>query len=204
MRYDLTARLFPLIFDRYAFSYLKDAGIHSLRRKEVRGEYRAMVERTPDLPKGNSFLGNILIGCYVLSFYKAAPDLISEEIFHGLILALCNSKPMVNGHKNEDAFDAKTTEQKEKDAETSQSSDWEMDWRYSFQKHGDSSYDITYTRCGLCQLGRRENCFHLIRYLCEADYITYSLMGAALTRNETLASGGCCCDFHITRKKEER
>ncbi len=160
-----------------------------------------MVKRTPTLPKGNPFIGNILIGCYVLSFYKAAPDLINEDIFHELVIALCYSKPMVNGHKNENAFDEKMLKQKEQDPLLSQSSIHEMDWRYSIDCKDRNTYDITYTRCGLCQLGKRENCFHLIKYLCEADYITYSLMGAELKRAHTLANGDECCDFRISRKK---
>ena len=161
-----------------------------------------MIIRTPALPKDNPFIVNVLMGCYALSFYKAYPDMISDELFHKLILALCSSKPMVNAHKKEDAFDEKTLLQKDKGAFLSQKSDDEMDWRYSFQREKDH-YDLIYTRCGLCQLGKRENCFHLIRYLCEADFITYDLMGADLKRTQTLASGGTCCDFRVSRKDKK-
>lgn len=161
-----------------------------------------MIIRTPALSKDNPFIGNVLMGCYALSFYKAYPDMISEELFHKLVLALCSSKPMVSGHKKEDAFDEQTLLQKEKRAFLSQNSEDEMDWRYSFQRDKDQ-YDLIYTRCGLCQLGKRENCFHLIRYLCEADFITYDLMGADLKRTQTLAGGGSCCDFHVSRKDKK-
>ena len=200
MKYDLTARMFPLIFDKYAYRFLDQKGL-SLSKKKVHEEYRSMVIRTPVLPKDNHFIGNILMGCYALSFYKACPDMVSEDLFHQFVLTLCNSKPMVNGHKSEDAFDETTLLQKEKGAPLSQLSDFEMDWKYSFQR-GKDHYDLTYTQCGLCQLGRRESCFHLIRYLCEADFITYDLMGAELKRTQTLANGGGCCDFHVSRKKE--
>lgn len=201
MRFDLTARLFPLIFDKYAYSLFERKGF-SLSRKKVHIEYKAMIIRTPALPKNNPFIGNVLMGCYALSFCKAYPDIIDEELFRELVLALCNSKPMINGHKKEDAFDEKMLLQKEEGASLSQNSDYEMDWRYRFQREKDC-YDLIYTRCGLCQLGRRENCFHLIRYLCEADFITYDLMGADLKRTQTLASGGTCCDFHVSRKDKK-
>lgn len=202
MKYDLTARLFPLLFDQYAYPPLKKRGLPVIKKK-IHQTYRKMVERTPGLSKDSQFTGNLLMGCYVLSFYKAYPSLISEEIFHELVLALCNSRPMVAGHKNADAFDEKMLSQKEKDALYSQNSSYEMDWRFTLQRDR-NSYDLIYSKCGLCELGRRENCFHLIRYLCEADFITYDLMGADLHRTDTLASGGECCDFHVSRKKEKK
>ena len=201
MKYGFSARLFPLMFDKYVYAFLEDNGIRSISKANIHKEYKKMVQRTPELPKDNPFLGNILIGCYVLSFYKASPELISEEIFHELIIVLCHSKPMVNGHKNEDAFDKKMLEQKKKDAAASQTSDQELDWKFTIDVKNNDSYDITYTKCGLCQLGRREHCFHLIPYLCEADYITYSLMGAELRRDHTLAKGDDYCDFQVSRKK---
>ncbi len=198
MKYDLTARLFPLIFDKYAYGILKEKGL-KLSKKAVHKEYRSMIKRTPELQKDSLFTGNLLMGCYVLSFYKAYPDLIDEKIFHDLVIALCLSKPMVNGHRNEDAFDEKTLKLKETDALRSQDSDLEMDWRYTFHREKDH-YDQIYTKCGLCQLGKREDCFHLIRYLCESDLITYDLMKADLQRTMTIANGDECCDFHVSRK----
>ena len=198
MKYDLTARLFPLLFDKYAYSLFKQNGL-SLSKKKVHQEYRSMVMCTPSLHKDSPFIGNLLMGCYALSFYKAYPERVNDKLFHELVLTLCNSKPMVNGHKSEDAFDEKALLQKEKGAPLSEKSDFEMDWKYSFQR-GKDHYDLIYTKCGLCHLGRRENCFHLIRYLCEADFITYDLMGADLKRTQTLAEGGNCCDFHVSRK----
>ncbi len=107
---------------------------------------------------------------------------------------------MTDGHKKENAFDEKMLMQKEQGASLSRNSRYEMDWQYTFHRNKDS-YDLTYTKCGLCQLGKRENCFHLIRYLCEADYITYDLMGANLKRNHTIAEGSSSCDFHVSRKE---
>lgn len=201
MKYDLTARMFPLLFDRYAYALLRKKGL-PVSKKKIRKTYREMVKRTPGLPKDSPFTGNLLMGCYVLSFYKAYPSLINEQIFHELVLALCHSRPMVSGHKNADAFDETMLVQKEKDAVISQNSSFETDWQFTLLRK-QNGYDLTYSKCGLCELGRRENCFHLIRYLCEADFITYDLMGADLHRTMTLASGGECCDFHVLRKKEE-
>ena len=200
MKYGSTTFLFTLIFDRYAYACFRKEGV-VLSKKKVHKEYKEMIRRTPALPDENPFLGNLLMGCYVLSFYKAYPETVNEELFRKLVHSLCYSKPMVNAHKKQDAFDEKVLLQKEKDAEASKGSSYEMDWQYAFQR-GEGSYDFIYTRCGLCQLGFRENCSHLIRFLCEADFITYNLMGADLKRTQTIAEGGTCCDFHVERKEK--
>lgn len=197
MKYSITARFFPWIFDRYAYAFFREKGL-SLSKRKVRQCYRAMVRRTPALPAASPFAGNLLMGCYALSFWQAYPALVSEELFSQLVLALCTCRPMVNAHSKEDAFAEKVLLQKEKDAVMSESSSYEMDWQFRFVRRN-NEYDLTYTRCGLCQLGRRENCFHLIRHLCEADFITYTLMGAELTRTKTLANGDDCCDFRVKK-----
>ena len=83
----------------------------------------------------------------------------------------------------------------------SQSSEYEMDWKSTFRRVSPDNYEFTYTKCGLCELGRRENCFHLIKYLCMTDYVSFDLGGARLVRNHTLANGDECCDFHVFRKE---
>lgn len=200
MKYDITARLFPLIFDKYAYSCLQDKGI-TLSHKQVHKEYKAIVERTPSLPKDSSFIGNLLMGCYVLSFYKTDPKQITESVFRDLVSALCLSNPMVKGHKGENPFDHKALLHKEKEAALSIESKNPMDWQFTFT-YDEDAFDLTYTSCGLCQLGKREKCFHLIKYLCEADYVTYDLMGTKLIRHHTLANGDECCDFHVERKEK--
>lgn len=74
----------------------------------------------------------------------------------------------------------------------------EMDWVSTFKRGEDgTSYEFTYTKCGLCELGRREGCFHLIKYLCKTDYISYDMGGAKLVREHTIANGDEFCDFHV-------
>ena len=72
MKYELTARLFPLLFDQYVYPLLKKRGLPVIKKK-IRQTYREMAERTPGLSKDSQFTGNLLMGCYVLSFYNAIP-----------------------------------------------------------------------------------------------------------------------------------
>ena len=85
MKYDLTARLFPLIFDRYAYALFRNEGLR-FSKKKVRSAYRTMVERTPALPKDDPLAGNLLMGCYALSFYKAYPDLVTDEVVSKIVI----------------------------------------------------------------------------------------------------------------------
>jgi hypothetical protein len=78
-------------------------------------------------------------------------------------------------------------------------------WHYTF------SYDmsipdcsIVYTKCAICEMARREDCFHLMRYLCKTDFAQQELMGNTLIRTKTIGNGDEICDFHIIGKSENR
>ncbi len=201
MKYSLIAKLMPVILDKTVYGYLEKDGANMIKevRKKIKREYKAMVLRTPGLEKGNSLEKNLIIGCYLLSFVKAAPELVDEERFSGIIKALCDE--MVRRGKEDDSmFSEKTIKGRESAAIHSQSSDCEMGWVSSFKRIDKDSYEFTYTKCGLCELGRREGCFHLIKYLCQTDMVSFDLGGARLVREHTIANGNSFCDFHVYRK----
>ncbi len=207
MKYNLMAKLMPLIMNKIIFEYLKSDSVtvDSDFKRKCKVEYKKIVERTPALEKNNSLLPTLYIGCYLISFYKAFPDLITEQRFEGMIDSLCNSKMLRDGHKNQSAFDKKSLTTRADTAIKSQTSNYEMDWKSTFVLAPDKkSFDLTYTKCGLCELGKRENCFHLIKYMCQTDFVTYEYMGANLERYHTLANGDNLCDFHVTKKEESK
>ena len=202
MKYGIVGAIMPLLLDKVSYKYLSDSGVlvTSDFRKKVRTEYKAMVGRTPGLAKGNSLVTNLYIGCYLLAFNKAFPEIVDESCFEGLIKAL--SDEMVRRGKEDDsAISEKSMRKREQSALESQSSDYEMDWVSTFQRRPDGTgYEFTYTKCGLCELGRREGCFRLIKYLCSTDYISFDLGGAKLVREHTIANGDDYCDFKVFRK----
>ncbi len=207
MQYNLMAKLMPLIMNKIIFEYLKSDGVtvDSGFKKNCKSEYKKVVARTPTLAKDNSLLPTLYIGCYLISFYKAFPDIITEQRFEGMINALCNSKMLREGHKNQSAFDEKNLKTRKTAAEQSQNSNYEMDWKSTFVLAPDKkSFYLTYTKCGLCELGKREGCFHLIKYMCKTDFVTYEYMGANLERYHTLANGDNLCDFHVTKMETSK
>ena len=202
MKYGIIGALMPLIMDRVTYKYLENSGIRITPefKKTVKKEYKAMVARTPGLAKGNSLEKTLYIGCYLLAFHKAYPDIVTESCFEGLMKALCDEM-VKRGKEDDSAISEKSIREKEKLAKQSQTSKYEMDWISTFKRGEDgNSYEFTYTKCGLCELGRREGCFHLIKYLCKTDYISYDLGGARLVRDHTIANGDGYCDFKVYRK----
>ncbi len=202
MRYGLMGFVMPLALDKVSYKYLTGAGVNvtSEFKKKVKKEYRAMIGRTPGLAKGNSLIRILYIGCYLLSFHKAFPAIITEARFEGLIDALCDEM-VRTGKEDDSAISEKCIKEREESAIKSQTSDYEMDWVSSFKRRKDGNgYEFTYTKCGLCELGRREGCFHLIKYLCKTDYISFDMGGAKLIRQHTIANGDGFCDFKVYRK----
>ena len=77
-------------------------------------------------------------------------------------------------------------------------------WKYTFSYNMEiPECRITYTKCAICEMAKRENCFHLVRYMCTTDYASQELMGNTLIRTKTLGNGDECCDFHIIGRKSK-
>ena len=70
--------------------------------------------------------------------------------------------------------------------------------KFKYKKGVDEFYN-TYTECGICKLGIRENCFEFVPCLCNMDERNYRNEGGQLHRTKTLANGDDCCDFHVTK-----
>lgn len=170
-------------------------------RKSVKKEYKAMLLRTPDIG-GSSLEMNLYIAAFVFSLYKAAPDKISLDIMNEMVNAVFESPFMVKAHKNKKCtlFTDKVQDKKVKESMASQTSKYELDWKFIYEKGVDEFYN-TYTECGICKLGRRENCFEFVPCLCSMDERNYRNEGGQLHRTRTLAQGDECCDFHVTKIK---
>lgn len=168
-------------------------------RKKVKREYRAMLLRTPDIG-GSSLEANLYIAAFVFSLYKAAPDKITVDIVNQMVDAVFDCPFMVKAHKNKKCtlFTDKVQDKKVRESQASQNSKYELDWKFQYQKGVDEFYN-TYTECGICKLGMRENCFAFVPCLCNMDERNYRNEGGELHRTKTLANGDECCNFHVTR-----
>ncbi len=169
-------------------------------KKRVKKEFRAMLLRTPDIG-GSSLERNLYIAAFVFSLHKACPEKITPEIVDRMASAVFDSDFMVKAHKNKKCtmFDDKVQDKKLQESIASQNSEYELDWKFEYIKGTDEFYN-TYTECGICKLGRRENCFEFVPCLCNMDDRNYINEGGRLHRTKTLAGGDDCCDFHVIRR----
>lgn len=168
-------------------------------KKKVKKEFKAMLLRTPDIG-GSSLESNLYIAAFVFSLYKAAPNKITSEIVDRMVAAVFDSPFMVKAHKNKKCtmFTDKVHEKKLAESRASRNSKYELDWKFDYRKGVDEFYN-TYTECGICKLGHRENCFEFVPCLCNMDERNYRNEGGQLHRTKTLANGDDCCDFHVTK-----
>lgn len=168
-------------------------------RKKVKREYKAMLLRTPDIG-GSSLETNLYIAAFVFSLHKAEPNKITPDIVNEMVTAVFDSPFMIKAHKNKKCtlFTDKVQDKKLAESRASQNSKYELDWKFEYKK-GNNEFYNTYTECGICKLGLRENCFEFVPCLCNMDERNYRNEGGKLHRTKTLAQGDDCCDFHVTK-----
>ena len=158
-----------------------------------------MLLRTPDI--GSSSLEvNLYIAAFVFSLHKAEPDKINPDVVNDMVSAVFDSPFMVRVHKNKNCtlFTDAVQNKKIKESIASQTSKYELDWKFQYKKGIDEFYN-TYTECGICKLGKREHCFEFVSCLCNMDEQSYRNDGGQLHRTKTLANGDECCNFHVTK-----
>lgn len=168
-------------------------------KKNVKREFKGMLLRTPDV--GGSFLeSNLYVAAFVFSFYKADKSKITPEIVNTMVDSVFESQLLVKLHKFKRCtlFDEKVQNEKMLKSKESQHSKYELDWKFEYIKGKDEFFN-TFTECGICKLGLKENCFQFVPCLCNMDERHYRLEGGELRRTKTLADGKDCCDFHVTR-----
>lgn len=86
-------------------------------------------------------------------------------------------------------------------ARRSQERRYPEDWVYTFEikPNADDLYAMTMTECGICKYCHAQGTDELLPYLCAIDFPMVKRMGMRLTRTQTLAEGGECCDFRVKR-----
>lgn len=205
MKFDATARLYAGMFNwmlgSYYKKYLPDRDWPAIKRR-LNAEYRAMLECTPGLGKGNSLASNLVMAVYFFSMPKAdpqmTPELMDKIMEYGLASDLM--KRLHAGKKRRgELFTGTHQDRRVAEAAASQTSPYEMDWRFTYVK-GKDEFWCTYTACGICKLAQREGMQAYLPCLCKTDYLSYELVGAHLERTKTLGAGDDCCDFHVTRE----
>lgn len=207
MKYGSAGVLFSVLLSKPVYEYtaaaLPGTDLKEFRKRHMK-EYRAMVSRTPSVGsmKDNTFAPVMYMACYGLSYYRADPEHITEEIFAGMIDAICRSDIMKRVYQGKNCFDQKEIDRYVRGSERSKKRQYPMDWVFDFSCDLSApEYYVTHHECGVCKIAQRERLMFLMPYLCAMDYPTIEYKGGKLIRTKTLGSGGDCCDFHVVKKE---
>lgn len=203
MKYGVMGAMIPLLVKKPVAAYL-DRAVPGISLSDAKKEYKAIIARQPEIggSKNNLIMG-LYAAAYLIGVYKTDQSRISEEVFDGLVKALCASDIFIRLNKGREFFTEKNISTRNRLQNDPEFNSYPENWKYTF------SYDmsvpectITYTKCAICEMARRENCFHLMKYLCTTDFAQQELMGNTLIRTKTIGNGDDICDFHIigTRK----
>jgi hypothetical protein len=66
---------------------------------------------------------------------------------------------------------------------------------------GDYALGMDVKECGVCKFYEAQGALPYAHYICLGDYPMFYALGLGLRRTTTLANGGPCCDFRITKGK---
>lgn len=201
MKYIAMARVMPLLMKKLVFNHLDSEGI-KLSHAAVKKEYMAIIERQPDIGgMKNNLIAGLFTAAYLVAAYKVADGAVNEETFDGLVRHICSSDLFRKLYEGKDFFAEKNISTRNRLQSDRYFNSFPENWKYTF------TYDlsvpecyITYSRCAICEMARREGAFHLMKYLCTTDYAQQELMGNTLIRTKTIGNGDECCDFHIIGK----
>lgn len=107
MKYDMTARVYGLVFRRILGSYYKkhvpemSASKWQAVFRRIQEEYKAMLERTPGVGgKENSLEDDLIGACWFFALAKADPDM-SPERMDDVIVSGIQSNFMQKSHRKE-------------------------------------------------------------------------------------------------------
>lgn len=183
--------------------YYSEYSIKDLLKKTC-DEYKEILTRAPDIGGSkNIFMGSYLMGAYLIALYKNTMDTLSAADLDLIILeGLENFKFM---KKQMSRVDLLSVEYKNKIKEAGEwckknENKYPANWQVEVKEPENPDLThIVFTKCGLCDLCRREGVPEFISSLCATDYITMSFAQCKLERPTTLGKGDRCCDFYITR-----
>ena len=207
MKYNMTAKVFNLVFSKYLTSYYKKNYPNIYIKdilKDIQAEYKAMVKRTPDIG-GNRLESNLIGSCWFFSLAKLMPNMtptLLNTISDSFLISPLHMKMEKSGRRKGKLFSKKEMDAWEQDSIRSQTSPYEFDWKYTF-KRGEDEFFYNYTKCGVCLLAKKEGMEEYLPCMCHMDYKKFESKGGKLYREHTLADGSDHCDFHVVRIKED-
>ncbi len=169
-------------------------------RKATVQEFRSICARAKDIGADNPLLSSYALAAWFIAMNRCN-SLSPDQNYQFLEQGLKGSRLFRILMGNADQYlSPKRMPGRIKWSEQTHRKKYENDWVVDILP-GNGSYDLgyDYTKCGVCDLCRDEDCYELAHYLCKLDYMLAELIGMRLERTSTLADGGEQCDFRYHR-----
>lgn len=202
MKYDMMARIFWTVFSGGFKRELKNTlGISSaaaIIMKNARKKYKEMLESIQPLGRKTRFSSILYLASILGSVYislENKPNIEKMTIYARE--ALMNNKILLKSIVSERNFTVEGQESLRNEAEISMTDDNPYLWKFTFEPGRNlMEFTTTFLTCGVLYLYQKWNISELTPAMCRLDYDMAEANNSIFTREQTLASGGKCCDCH--------
>ena len=169
-------------------------------QKQIRTQYREIVQRASDIGADNTLLGAYALAAWFISMNRC-DGLTPEQNCCIMENGLRQSRVYRMAMGSADGyFSEKHMEARRKWSKQTHQRRYPNDWVVDVVEKGrDFEFGFDYHECGVCKLCRDEGCPEYAGFLCRLDYMTADMMGIRLQRTMTLANGDPVCDFRFSR-----
>ena len=198
MKFNITFSMFEKVLSSMVKKHINDKNI----MKEIKKEYRAVVDRAGDIGSDNTLLSSYALCAFFIAMNrkdnKSADEniaILEKEMKESKLV-----KTFLGGDADTYFCDKKMAFRREWSKKTHERK-YEDDWVVDVIEK-DDKYDmgLDYTRCGVCEMCKKEGCFEWAKYLCRLDFMLVEMIGIKLDREGTLADGANKCDFRFKRQ----
>ena len=160
--------------------------------------YAQILKELPDFEKGDRFLMNIVSCAMLAAFVLSMPErpdvtrltsYYEQSMMTPAMRFYCRKSGSMR-------FSPESLSAMEKTAQFRAADRNPYSWNMDYLPYADGSgFEARFTACGICQLMKKLGLYDLTPALCHLDYPMTETGGTTkFVRDNTLASGGPCCD----------
>lgn len=114
MKYGLMGVAVRVLVKKPTLEYLREA-TPGISAKSVSSHYKAIVSRQPEVGgMRNNLIMGLYLAAYFMAVWQAAPEMMDDETFEGLVSHITVSKRFVKMNKGRDFFTKKNMETRDR------------------------------------------------------------------------------------------
>lgn len=173
--------------------------------KATHKKYKEILADVTEFDKGDRFIINI-VSCALLSavLLSVKNKYTLEDIRLYYRNAMCDNFMTKAASRKSKAYTVKGREKLKNQAIQSQSNDNPYSWKFTVEDGATiNQYTAYFQTCGICYLMGKLGLSEYVPAMCTLDYDMAALNNTAFTREQTLASGGTCCDCHYDHRSNK-